>query len=73
MKIVTTRNKEELLLEILPKAKLSSQRRCRFCDTIFIVLETKVYISDNKDIKLCCPNAPLCKGTSENWSTIIFR
>ncbi len=72
MREYTTRNKIEELQELIPSVDVSLKKRCRFCDTTFRVYEAKIYITKQNEKVITCPNAPLCNGTIENWSKIIF-
>ena len=71
MQEFVTRNKEEFIEQAITD-NLNKRRRCRFCDTIFYISEAKIFINADQEKIICCPNAPLCKGTIENWSLTLF-
>jgi hypothetical protein len=40
---------------------------CYHCNTIFKVGQYKVFIDEDEDEIICCPNAPECDGNALDW------
>jgi hypothetical protein len=47
--------------------KLTDQKRCIHCDSIFTVGDYKVFKDKQGNEFICCPNAPDCDGTLIDW------
>jgi hypothetical protein len=46
---------------------LTDKKRCIHCDSIITVGDFKVFLDDEGDEYICCPNAPKCDGTVIDW------
>lgn len=51
--------------------KLTDNKRCIHCDTIFTVVDFKVFKDDEGEEFICCPNAPDCNGTVIDWFRLV--
>lgn len=47
--------------------KLTDQKRCIHCDGIITVKNYKVFVDEDGEEYICCPNAPECNGTVIDW------
>lgn len=46
---------------------LDEKRYCMHCKKDFLVEKYKVFRSEEGREFICCPNAPVCKGTVLDW------
>jgi hypothetical protein len=73
MEEVTIKNKKKYLDENYPfdpTPKLTDQKRCLHCDTVFTVGDFKVFKDEYGEELIYCPNAPGCDGTVIDWFTV---
>jgi len=50
--------------------EVSDRKRCLHCDFIIIVGNYKVFVDEQGEEYICCPNAPKCNGTVIDWLDI---
>ncbi len=70
MKEIIISNKQQYLDDHYPfedVPKLRTQVRCIHCDCIITVGDYKVFMDEEEDEFICCPNAPECDGTVIDW------
>lgn len=73
MEEVNIKNKQQYLANNYPFEdcpKLTAQLRCIHCDSIITVGDYKVFMDEEEDEFICCPNAPECDGTVIDWVDI---
>jgi len=70
MKELIIKDKQKFLEENYPfkdVPKLTDKLECIHCNSIFIVGDYKVYVTDGGFEMLCCPNFLKCGGTVIDW------
>lgn len=70
MKELEIKDKKNYLEENYPFddiPSLTDKKRCIHCDSIITVGDFKVFLDDEGDEYICCPNAPECDGTVIDW------
>jgi len=73
MKEITIHNKQKYLNENYPFAEipqLPEKKQCIHCDQVFAVADFKVFVDEQQDEFICCPNAPECDGTVIDWVSV---
>jgi len=73
MKEIIIDDKEKYLNENYPFGEvpeMADRRRCIHCDETFVVGQFKVFINEEGNELICCPNAPSCDGTVIDWFRI---
>lgn len=70
MKELEIKDKKNYLEENYPfddTPSLTDKKRCIHCDSIITVGDFKVFLDEEGDEYICCPNAPECDGTVIDW------
>jgi hypothetical protein len=73
MRELIIENKQQYLEENYPFAEvpeLADRKKCIHCEEEIIVGKYKVFVDDEGEEYICCPNAPECDGTIIDWKGV---
>ena len=70
MREILINDKQKYFVDNYPFSELpdlADRKKCLHCDSIIIVGNYKVFVDEQGEEYICCPNAPECNGTVIDW------